>query len=94
MSTPDRPTPERELEPAEALRAELEAELEAEQGDVVVEAELPADGTDDPDGDPVAAIDHDAGEPELTIALSPRQILGGFALLAAIVVWLLRRRKR
>ena len=32
--------------------------------------------------------------PELAIAFSPRQILGGFALLAAIVVWLLRRRRK
>jgi hypothetical protein len=90
---PDRSTPDPELEPAEALRAELEAELEAERGDFDVDGELAASGTDDLDGDAVAAMDHDAGQPELTIGLSPRQILGGFALLAAIVVWLLRRRK-
>ena len=40
-------------------------------------------------GDPP---DLDLEPPELTVAFSPRQILGGFALLAAIVVWLFRRR--
>ncbi len=91
---PDRSAPDPELEPAEALRAELEAELEAERGGLDVEAELGAEVADDVGGDPVAAIPRDADATELTIALSPRQILGGFALLAAIVVWLLRRRKK
>ncbi len=60
-------TPDRDLDPADALRAEREAEA-----------------------DPVAAPD----APEVAIGFSPRQILGGFALLAAMVVWLFRRRKR
>jgi len=33
-----------------------------------------------------------AEAPELSIGFSPRQVLGGFALLAAILVWLFRRR--
>ena len=109
MSTPERSTPDRELEPAEALRAELEAQLEAETGVLEAEPELDAgsnpdaggDGADEVDDGPVGeavdAVDNgadDTGEPELTIALSPRQILGGFALLAAIVIWLFRRRKK
>ena len=31
---------------------------------------------------------------ELAVGFSPRQILGGFALLATILVWLFRRRAR
>jgi len=30
--------------------------------------------------------------PEVTLALSPRQVLGGFALIAGLIVLLLRRR--
>ena len=30
--------------------------------------------------------------PELTLALSPRQVLGGFALIAGLIFLLLRRR--
>ena len=79
-------TPDPDLEPAEARRAELEAELEAELG---------ADGDleGDLEGDSVAETGREPDGPEVAIGLSPRQILGGFALLAAIVVWLFRRRK-
>jgi hypothetical protein len=31
---------------------------------------------------------------ELAVALSPRQIIGGFALLAGLIVWLARRSRR
>lgn len=84
-------TPDRELDPAEALRAELEAEREAER-----EAEIGADiGTAGTvEGGPVAAPDVESAGREVTIAFSPRQILGGFVLLAAILLWLFRRRKR
>ena len=96
-------TPDRDLEPAEALRAELEAEREAGQAtDDAVDADevddevldldaLAANGELDADADIDDEVD---GDPELAIALSPRQILGGFALLAAIVVWLLRRGRK
>jgi hypothetical protein len=84
-------TPERELPPADALRAEQEAELEAEL-DVEQKADVDLDG--DAAFDPVAEADDGNEEPELAIALSPRQILGGFALLAAIIIWLFRRRRR
>ena len=49
---------------------------------------------DDAEVDLQALIDNDEDpdEAELSVGLSPRQILGGFALLAAIVVWLFRRR--
>lgn len=46
--------------------------------------------------DDVEARDHDrAGrEPgDLVVAMSPRQILGGFALLAGLIVMLRRRRR-
>ena len=80
-------TPDRDLEPAEALRAEREAELEAELG-----AEM------DVEGDPIAETEAAPATPELSIGFSPRQVLGGFSLLAALfaalVVWLFRRRKR
>ena len=46
---------------------------------------MPDHPVDDPGAD-------DPEAPELTVAFSPRQILGGFALLAAIIVWLFRRR--
>jgi hypothetical protein len=84
-------TPDRELEPAEALRAELEAEREAE-----LEAEVGAatGATGDAERDSIAEADVEAAGPELSLAFSPRQILGGFALLAAILVWIFRRRKR
>ena len=42
--------------------------------------------TTEPSGDRVGR------EPgDLVVALSPRQIFGGFALLAALIVWLARR---
>ena len=96
---PEMALPDPELGPAEALRAEQEAELEAERAgsDVAgldaLEGEVGAEAAEDIQGDPVGEPDSGGAEPELSIALSPRQILGGFALLAAIVVWLLRRRK-
>jgi hypothetical protein len=31
---------------------------------------------------------------ELALALSPRQIIGGFALLAGLIIWLRRRGRR
>jgi len=31
---------------------------------------------------------------ELVVALSPRQIIGGFALLAGLIIWLRRRGRR
>ena len=31
---------------------------------------------------------------ELVVALSPRQIIGGFALLAGLIIWLGRRSRR
>jgi hypothetical protein len=31
--------------------------------------------------------------PEVTVAFGPRQILGGFALIAALILLLLRRRR-
>ena len=83
-------TPERELEPAEALRAEREAELESEVGADVDAGLVP----ENPAMDDVPTDEPAPDAPEVTIAFSPRQILGGFALLAAIVVWLFRRRKR
>ena len=80
MSTPDGGSDEvEELQEAEALRAELEAEMEAELA-TAFDAEGP--------------VDADRDEPEVSIALSPSQLIGGFAVLAAIVIWLLRRRKR
>ena len=53
----------------------------------------PADGSWEP-GDPDRRRDRAGQEPgDLGLALTPRQIFGGFALLAAIVL-LLRRRGR
>ena len=75
-------TPERDLEPAEALRAEREAELEAE---LASDLDLARDR--------VAESAPATLTPELTLAFSPRQVLGGFALLAAILIVLFRRRK-
>jgi hypothetical protein len=43
---------------------------------------------------PDARDDRKAASPDVSIALGPRQILGGFALLAALIVYLFRRRKR
>ncbi len=41
------------------------------------------------------ASDRAGREPgELQVALSPRQIIGGFALLAGLIVWLARRGRR
>ena len=56
-------------------------------------ADDPAEGRPDvPPGDPRA--DRAGREPgELVVALSPRQIIGGFALLAGLILMLRRRRK-
>jgi hypothetical protein len=53
---------------------------------------------------PVAEARNDAAEDpgeragrepgELVVGLSPRQIMGGFALLAALIIWLRRRGRR
>jgi hypothetical protein len=84
-------TPERELQPGDALRAEREAELEAD-----LEAELAAhpDADARPADDPILETGARSSEAALTVGLSPRQILGGFALLAALIALLLRRRRR
>ena len=60
-------------------------------------AEAPADLPDAQPGisDPERASDRAGREPgELQVALSPRQIIGGFALLAGLIVWLARRSRR
>ena len=56
-------------------------------------ADDPAEGRPDvPPADPSA--DRAGREPgELVVALSPRQIIGGFALLAGLILMLRRRRK-
>ena len=76
-------TPDRDLDPEDALRAEREAELEADLGAAM-----------DVEADPLAEPGTAPDAVEVAIGFSPRQILGGFALLAAIIVWLFRRRKR
>ncbi len=86
-------TPDPELEPAEALRAELEAEIEAELAAGIADIADIADVRDAP-GDSIPTADVEGAGPEVAIGLSPRQILGGFVVVAAIVVWLFRRRKR
>jgi len=46
-------------------------------------------------GDPERPEDRAGREPgELVVALSPRQIIGGFALLAGLIIWLRRRSRR
>jgi hypothetical protein len=63
-----------------------------EDGDTrELEIEPPPDADADADLDAVEEVE-EVEPPELSLAFSPRQILGGFALLAAIVVWLFRRR--
>ena len=64
-------------------------------------ASAPASPAGAPDAAPDAAPDVEgtsdqAGrEPgELVVSLSPRQIVGGFALLAGLIVWLVRRGRR
>jgi hypothetical protein len=107
MSMPDRDLDPSEALRAER-EAELEAELAADVAVVDENGDLEADnaevdGSGDLEADPVAerraaggaaAARPGTDEPELAIALSPRQILGGFALLAAILVWLFRRRRK
>lgn len=51
------------------------------------------DGAGGPVGEQVG--DRAGREPgELMVGLSPRQIIGGFALLAGLVIWLRRRGRR
>jgi hypothetical protein len=41
------------------------------------------------------AADRAGREPgELVVTLSPRQVVGGFAVVAGLIVWLLRRARR
>jgi hypothetical protein len=59
--------------------------------------QAPATSPAAPDGGPgpEGTADRAGREPgELTLALSPRQIIGGFALLAGLIVWLGRRARR
>ncbi|HLX35689.1 MAG TPA: hypothetical protein VKR30_10670 [Candidatus Limnocylindrales bacterium] len=53
----------------------------------------PDDAARNPEGEPARRRADAGSDLELGIALTPRQILGGFALLAALVL-LLRRRGR
>ena len=42
-----------------------------------------------------SAVDRVGKEPgELNVTLSPRQIVGGFAVVAGLIVWLIRRARR
>ena len=59
--------------------------------DLGVEPGWTDDGADPPIEDDDEEMDLG---PELAVGFSPRQILGGFALLAAILVWLFRRRAK
>ena len=46
-------------------------------------------------GGPERRADRAGREPgELVVSLSPRQIIGGFALLAGLIIWLGRRGRR
>ena len=53
---------------------------DADPDDAEVDLQALMDSDEDPDG------------PALSVALSPRQILGGFALLAGLILLLRRRR--
>ena len=54
-----------------------------------------AEAAEDARADAQAAIDNDE-EPtvDYTVAISPRQLAGGFAIIAALLVLLIRRRRR
>jgi hypothetical protein len=77
-------TPESNGRPPAADEAEALAEVDAMADDLGVH--LDADDADDAD-------DFDDGSFVPQVALTPRQILGGFVLLAALIL-LLRRRRR
>ena len=56
-------------------------------------AEL-AEGAADAEADAQAALDNDEEPtPDYTVAVSPRQLAGGFAIIAAILVLLVRRHR-
>ncbi len=50
--------------------------------------ELPERDSEVPEGEP------EIPSPELGVAFTPRQILGGFALIAGLILLLVRRRRR
>jgi hypothetical protein len=81
--TDDVPTPARAAEPPTDPA-----------GAAAARADDPAEGRPDvPARDP--AEDRAGREPgELVVALSPRQIIGGFALLAGLIIMLRRRGRR
>lgn len=55
-------------------------------------SDSPADvAVDGDDLDPVARSGRDSGD--LLVAMSPRQIIGGFAVLAGLILMLRRRRR-
>ena len=70
----------RDLGPEEAATAEREAEAEADEAAAIE------------NGEPRALSS--GPNPELTVAFTPRQIIGGFALLAALLMLLRRRNRR
>ncbi|HSO30184.1 MAG TPA: hypothetical protein VLS28_09780 [Candidatus Sulfomarinibacteraceae bacterium] len=51
------------------------------------------DRVSDPAGD-TAAVRAGRDPGDLVVGLSPRQVVGGFAVVAALIVWLLRRARR
>ena len=58
-------------------------------------AETAAETATDAAEDARAALDNDeAPTPDYTVAVSPRQLAGGFVVLAALLVWLFRRRRK
>jgi hypothetical protein len=76
------------LAPDEAAKAEAEAEAAASK---TARRELTDWGRAGSDDMP----DRPGREPgELVVGLSPRQIIGGFALLAGLIIWLRRRGRR
>jgi MYXO-CTERM domain-containing protein len=48
--------------------------------------------TDETGHEPVIAEEPEEPRPEVGVAFTPRQILGGFVLLAALILFLRRRR--
>jgi hypothetical protein len=47
---------------------------------------------DRPEGQNTPAAPDTSREPDYTVAFSPRQVAGGFAILAALILLLVRRR--
>ena len=84
------------LAPEEAAAAEEAAATEAAAAEAAAaEAAAAGDLAPPADPDPDRRADRAGQEPgELTVAFTPRQILGGFALLAALVLLLRRRNRR